>query len=408
MICKGKFALMATLAVALLSSSVATAKAAIQQDSELSQKHRATANCPSKIALDLLVGKASIALEQGQYSAAIDALEPVKVLDCDTRVSLLIAAAYEENRNLPQAVQILKHAHSVWPADTSIATSLAREYLTTGDQANAVKALDQFHASASTPWQEIQLSVVVFLAAHHLSQAEGLAQLGYHSYPSIDSLLLLANTLQLEGRYKDVIALMEKERASYATSAKFLVTLAESEYDANIFDLAQRDVEQAISLDKTLYQAYYLLGNVQMKQGDAEPAKASYELALQLAPEQPRTYYHLALALRSLHDEAGEESVLSKAIAIDDQYGLAHCELGRIYLNQNRVTDAIAQLEMAIRDNSSSEEAYSLLARAYERAGYKDKAEEAAKLLAAVRKANHQAQPTHGESPEKVGNEATP
>ena len=152
---------------------------------------------------------------------------------------------------------------------------------------------------------------------------------------------------------------------------------------------ARADTERAISLDGRLYAAHYLLGNLLLKQGEAEPAAAEYRAAIELSPNQPRTYYYLALALRAAHREGEEESVLARAIALDDSYALAHCEMGRILLNGNRLPDAVAQLELAVADNASSEEAYSLLSRAYSRMGDQDKADAAARRLTEVRKNNH-------------------
>ncbi len=349
--------------------------------------------CPSPTDLNAALFKASNALAQEQYPVAIETLKAVNNKNCDARVSLLLAAAYEENNELLRAEPILEKARSVWPGNTSIACSLAREYMSEGRREDAAKALDSFHATAATPWQEIQLSIIILLANHRLESAEALATIGFQQYPSIDSLLLLANSLQLEGCYKDVIALLKSKKSAYSDSAKFLITLAESEFDANIYDAARSDVERAITLDQTLYQAHYLLGNILLKQGEAEASIAEYKAALKLAPNQPRTYYHLALALRATHAEAGEESLLSKAIELDNNYALAHCEMGRILLNQGRTPEATAQLELAVQANASSEETYSLLARAYGRMGDKEKAEAMAKRLAEVRKANHQSQP---------------
>jgi tetratricopeptide (TPR) repeat protein len=349
--------------------------------------------CPSAIDLTVALSKASNSLAQAQYPPAIETLQTLAEQGCDPRASLLLAAAYEENDDLPRAEQTLRVAQSAWPGETSIATSLAREYMSEGRREEAAEALNHFHATTATPWQEIQLSVVILLANHRLAPAEALAQLGFKVYPSIDSLLLLANSLQLEGRYKDVIALLDGKRSTYPNSAKFLVTLAESEFDASIYDIARSDAERAITLDDSLYQAHYLLGNILLQQGEAEAAIEQYRAALQRAPDQPRTYYHLALALRATHAEAEEEGLLSKALELDDHYALAHCEMGRILLNQSRAPEAVAQLELAVEENASSEEAYSLLARAYDRAGEKEKAEAIAKRLVAVRKANHQSQP---------------
>jgi tetratricopeptide (TPR) repeat protein len=120
-----------------------------------------------------------------------------------------------------------------------------------------------------------------------------------------------------------------------------------------------------------------------------DQACAAYRLAISLSPDQPRTYYQLALAFRAKQDEAGEESLLKHILEIDSHYAAAHAELGRILLNQNRLPEAVAQLTLAIEDNPSLEQPYNLLARTYDRLGDADKADAMAKRLASVRSANH-------------------
>ncbi len=134
----------------------------------------------------------------------------------------------------------------------------------------------------------------------------------------------------------------------------------------------------------------------------------SISLAIDLAPYQPRTYYQLALALRAKQDEAGEKSALTKALAIDDHLALAHSELGRILLNENRLPEAVTQLNLAIQDNPALEQPYNLLARAYMRLGDADKANAMAKRLTEVRGANHRGTKNLSLGVEENGPAATP
>jgi tetratricopeptide (TPR) repeat protein len=164
--------------------------------------------------------------------------------------------------------------------------------------------------------------------------------------------------------------------------------LAESEFDASIYPAAREDLEHAISLDSKSYQAHYLLGNVLFRLNEVDRAVAEYRLAIDLAPDQPRTYFQLALVLRSKQDEAGEERVLEQALAADDHYAPAQCEMGRILLEEHRPADAVSHLSSAIQYNPRSEEAYFLLAKAYAGLGEKDKSDEMVKRLVTVRKEN--------------------
>ena len=362
-----------------------------------------TRHCPPQSDLDAVLGKASALMQQSSYQDAAVLLQPLSGGHCDARVSLLLAAALEGQGDELQATTVLQHAHSAWPSNNSIAASLARAYLAGGEKDQAAKALAHFHGTAETPEQEMEMAVVVYLAAQQLLPAQKIAEEDYKYYPSVHSLLLVANALQLQGRYPDVNRLLGDKRAMYSSSPEFLVTLAESEFDASIFPAARQDLRHAISLNPGMYQAHYLLGNVLSKMNDADGAIAEYRQAIDLGPDQPRTYYQLALVLRSKQDDTGEQHALEQALAADDKYAPAHCELGRILLEDHRPADAVSHLLSAIQSNPRSEEAYFLLARAYAALGEKDKSDEMVKRLEAVREENRPSKNGKPESSQAAG-----
>jgi tetratricopeptide (TPR) repeat protein len=257
-----------------------------------------------------------------------------------------------------------------------------------GQESKALDALAHFHATAHTPLQEMELGVIVYLGGHRLTSAEAVADTAYKSYPSLHTLLMLANVLQLEGRYPDVNRILGAKRETYRDSLEFLITLAESEYDASIYPAARQDIERAVLLDGKSYQAHYILANVLARQNEVNRAVNEYRTAIALAPSQPRTYYQLALTLRAMQDEAGEMQALEQTLAADDHYAPAHYELGRILMDEHRLAEAARHLEAAIEYNPKAEEAYYLLVRAYAGLGEKDKSAEMVKRLVTVRKTN--------------------
>jgi tetratricopeptide (TPR) repeat protein len=392
----------AALVAVCLSGGPSTASAAGQTAPASSRAHPAPGSkCPSPDELNTALRHASSEMEQAQYQEAAATLQPLAPLNCDARISLLLAAALEGNGNIPGAQQVLIKAHSTWPSNTSIQASLAREYLASKQIQKAVDALVHFHATATTPPQELELATIVFLAGHQLISAQAVAEVAYKAYPSVHSLVLLANTLQLQGRFKEVNRLLGDQRNQYSQSPEFLITLAESEYDAVLYDTAREDLEHAIALDNNSYQAHFLLGNVIFKLNDVDKAIAEYRQAIKLAPDRPRAYYQLALALQTKQDEAGEEELLQQALAIDNHYAPAHVEMGRILISQNHLPDAVAQLNQAIADNPSSEQAYFQLARAYAQLGDKEKSAAMQKRLVEVRNQNwrNAGDKSRGESP---------
>jgi tetratricopeptide (TPR) repeat protein len=335
-----------------------------------------------------MLANASALMQQGNFKAAAEILEPASTQLCDPRVSLLLAGALEVGGDLPNAQQTLVRAHTAWPANNSIAASLAREYMGNHQVDKAAQALAHFRVTPTTPLQEMEVAVEVFIASHQLVAAQTVAQAAYKADPSANSLVTLANTMQLQGKFKDVVALLNAKRDIYAGSADFLITLAESEYDSILYDAARDDLQHAIALDPNSYQAHFLLANALVKLGNVDQAITEYRLAIGLSPEQPRTYCQLALALQSKQDQAAAEEQLSKALSIDGRYGPALIEMARIRLAQNQAAEAVRLLNLAIEDNPNAEQAYFLLAKAYAQLGDKQKSDEMAKRLVSVRNAN--------------------
>jgi predicted Zn-dependent protease len=385
----GKFGLIAVFATSsLLSCSVAKAAMAQNSQSTLTVHSQANKKCPPREDVNAVLAQASTMMAQAHYQDAAAALKPLAGAGCDARASLLLAAAIEAGGDVPRATQMLEQAHNTWPANNSIAVSLAREYLNAGQADKAAQALKHFEVAATTPQQEMEEAVLVYFAAHQLTSAHTLATAYFKAYPSLHTLLLLANALQLEGRYPDVNRLLEDKRATYADQPEFFITLAESESDASIYPEARKDLERAIALDPKSHQAHYLLGYVLLRTNNADAAINEFHAAIDLGSRQPRTYYQLALALRSKQDEEGEEQALNSALAMDVHYAPAQCELGRILLEEQRPADAVGHLEAAVEYNPRAEEGYFLLARAYAGLGEKAKSDEMVKRLVAVRKEN--------------------
>lgn len=387
-----KIALIAALvSVNCLPSSSTEARAVGVQSGgkPVSQSHvHGDGKCPSPKETAMMLGQSSYLMEQAQFPKAIDLLQPLSERGCDPRANLLLAGAFEGMGDRPNALVTLQRGHSIWPANTGIAASLARQYLGSGETDKAVQALGQFRATPATPMQEMEEAVVVYMAGHRLVLAQGVAEMAYKTYPSVHSLLLLANVLQLQGRYKDVNRILAGKRDAYADSPAFLITAAESEYDAMLYDAARKDLEHAIALDTQSYQAHYLLGNVLLVQGEVDQAASEYRISTNLDPAQPRTYYQLALIAQAKQDQSGEESYLKQALAADNHYAPAYCALGKILLNHRRFSEAVVQLNLAIQYNPQIELAYYLLARAYAGLGEREASDAAVKRYTAIRAAN--------------------
>jgi tetratricopeptide (TPR) repeat protein len=235
----------------------------------------------------------------------------------------------------------------------------------------------------------MKLAVLVYLTANKLPSALAVAQVAYKTYPSLDTLLLLANVLQLEGRYPDVNRILDSKRSAYADSPKFLITIAESELDAKVYPAAQRDLEHAIALTPELYAAHYILGNLLTITGNLNGGLAEYRTAIKLSPEQPRTYYQAGLVLEKMGKDDQAQSWIQKALSVGPGYAPAYCELGKFEMRANQLQKAADNFNQAISYNPAIQEAHYLLIQTYARLGERDKSRTALNQWIAYKKSHH-------------------
>ncbi len=334
---------------------------------------KARLQCPGKQETMTVLARASSLMEEGKFQMVIDLLEPGPMLQCQVQADLLLAGAFNGLGDVPSEVETLQRAQKRWPADTSVGASLAHAYLSVGMVDKAAASVQHCAVNPHTPLRELQLIESVYIENHDLTRAREVSHAAYTGYPSEETLLLDANILQLEGRYMDVIALLGKVRLQYDSSSRFLITLAESEYDAQMYQATLQDVSEGVKLDNSSYAAHYVMANTLVKTGNLEGARSEYERAIRLSPSQPRTYYRLALAQEMQQDTSAAQTSLAQAIAADEHYAPAYGEMGKLLLRQDQYQQAVDQLTKAIQYNPSFDEAYFLLVQAYARLGDKEK-----------------------------------
>lgn len=348
-----------------------------------------------------MLSNASSLLEQNRFGEAVALLQARGQGRCDDRSDLLLAAAFDGEGDSASARRTLRQALTLWPSSTSLATSLARDDLREGDLAGAKRAIAQCRPTAQTPQRELRMIAMVYLQNQDLPRAEEVAQLAWRADPSQENLLFTANVLQLQGRYMDVVSLLEKHRQDYADSPGFLITIGESESDGKLYPAAERDLKQAVTLAPNSYPAHYVLGNLLVATGDLAGGIEEYHKAIAINPQQPRTYYQIGRALEQKSDTEHAQQYFQQAISVDSQYAPAYTEIGKLELRAGQLQPAVENLTRAIGINPASQDSYYLLVQAYARLGEREKSEAIMQQWNAYKKA-HPLRPV-GTHPEALG-----
>jgi tetratricopeptide (TPR) repeat protein len=124
--------------------------------------------------------------------------------------------------------------------------------------------------------------------------------------------------------------------------------------------------------------ASYILGVAYIQMKDYASARRAFAKMFQVPPDSAAAYLFTARLLLRLDFAPVAEEYGKKAIELDAKLPLAHQVLGELYLYENKLPEATAQLEQELAINPGNPAAYYKLADAYSRA---QKFDEAEKLL---------------------------
>jgi len=118
-------------------------------------------------------------------------------------------------------------------------------------------------------------------------------------------------------------------------------------------DKAASFYQQVIQISPSHADAYNNLGIIQREKGQLNEAISYYQKAIQINPEHAIAYNNLGDAI-SLKENRRIDDVIScyqKAIELDKYLTDAHYNIGNAYKEENRLIEAIAAYDMALKSN---------------------------------------------------------
>jgi Flp pilus assembly protein TadD len=159
------------------------------------------------------------------------------------------------NRDLPEAALHLERAYEVWPRDSAVRAALGRAYLGAGRPDLALPFLEA----------------------------------GLRGHDSARTRTLLGRTYMTLGRTEAAAETFRVGEAAFPGYAPFHATYGAFLASQGQFPEAGRELERALALDQKLGDAYYWLGNVREREGDAAgAARALRRFLATAAADDPR------------------------------------------------------------------------------------------------------------------------
>ncbi|MFZ0593795.1 MAG: tetratricopeptide repeat protein [Bryobacteraceae bacterium] len=311
-----------------------------------------------------------------QESAENPVLENARLHPVDFEANHLAGEYLIANKDLPRAIPYLEKAWKIDPANYTNGYDLALAYFETGAPQKSRDIIQAFMK------RQDRAELHNLLAA--VEESEGQVNEAAREYetaarmdPSEKNVFDLGSDLLKHNGFVPALKVFEFGVGRYARSARMRVGLGIAYYSLGRYDDAVQALCAAVDLDPKDTKALDFLG----KMYDVSPRYA-HEVAKRLAhfaaiyPDNSAANYYYALSLRrrgpstdggSVQREA--EAYLRKAIQLKPDFADAHFELGLLYEDEKRDSEAIAQYELAVKGQPDLLKAHYRLARLYQKGG---------------------------------------
>ena len=265
---------------------------------------------------------AAVQLAAGQPEAALATLQPLLAVgDPEVSAMQLAAAAYEANKDTPNAVKMLHDAIVKDPRNVALYVDFANLAMTHQsfqagiDMMNAGLNLDPKSADLYLARGVLYVQIADYLKAEaDFEKAEQLDPLQDLSAAAQGMIAEEQNQNDPDRALATVRSKLAKKPGDaflwYLQAA--ILSQKAPESDSAEFQQAVQSAKKAIALQPTLSVAHNVLGKLYLQAGQNALAIKECRFALQGKPDDQTALYHLIVALRKTNDQAEIPDLLKR------------------------------------------------------------------------------------------------
>lgn len=307
-------------------------------------------------------------------SAENPVLENVRLHPESFNANHLAGEYYLNQKEYSRAVPYLEAAWRVDPANYANSYDLAAAYQMAGAPEKSRNLIDTL-LQRQNKAELRNLLGDVEEAEGHIDAAAKQYEVAARLDPSEKNLFDLGSDLLRHRGFDPALKVFQFGVGRHSQSAKLRVGLGVAYYSLGRYEDAVQALCEAVDLDPRDTKALDFLG----KMYDISPQYAT-AISTRLArfaaiyPNSSAANYYYGLSLRkrstgstSKSDQRKAEKYLVKAITLQPEFADAHYELGLLYEDQKRNTEAIHQYEIAAKLQPGLMKAHYHLARLYQK-----------------------------------------
>jgi tetratricopeptide (TPR) repeat protein len=333
----------------------------------------------AQIRTNTVAGQAEAKLQTGpaKNAAAIELQlkEAVRLTPGSFAAQHSLGEFYLREGKPAAAVLHLEKAQQIDPVHNANNYDLALAYFLAGNLSRARQQIQNLLQKKETAELHNLLGDVEEKAGNTVAAA-GEYQKAAHMEPSEKHLFDWGNHLLLHQAYEPAAQVFSHSVTRYPGSARLRIGLGIAQYSRGQYDEAVKFLCEAADLDPEDPHPYLFLGKMYgvstSMTGEVNRRLAQF---VELHPKNAQAHYYYAMNLwkgqrGQEQTEPGKiESELNTAVALDPKLSEAHFQLGVLYSDQRRHSEAIRALRQAIQLQPSLDEAHYRLGQAYQRTG---------------------------------------
>jgi tetratricopeptide (TPR) repeat protein len=204
-----------------------------------------------------------------------------------------------------------------------------------------------------------------------------------HLDPTEENLFDWGSEMLLHRTYEPAITIFQTAVQRYPDSARLQIGLGLALYSRDEYDPAVKTLLKAVALTPADPRCYYFLSKAYNDSpSQADEVIQAFRRYAERNPANAMAQYYYALSLWKGHRSGASavdlrqvESLLKKAIALNEHFPEAHLQLGDLYADQRLYEKSVPEYQRALALNPNLADAHYRLATDYVHTGQKEKAQ---------------------------------
>ncbi len=319
-------------------------------------------------------GRAELAAEQFRKAVALDP----KNFDANHN----LAEFYLQGGKIAEAQPYLAAAQQIRPDSYDNGYNLAMADFLLGKRADARQVINELVNVRDTGELRNLLGQIDEKDGKFVEAANDY-EAAAHLDPSEDNLFDWGSEMLLHRTYEPGIAIFEQGVQRFPKSPRMFIGLGLADYSRGKYDDAIKALVSAADLNPSDPRCYVFLS----KAYNSSPLQADeviqrFRRYAELAPTNALAQYYYAVSLwkgKRVEDPGTDmsevETLLQKAISLDDSLAQAHVQLGNLYADQHKYDQSIPQYERALALDPNLSDAHYRLGTDYVHVGQKENAQ---------------------------------